>query len=462
MINSYSKILIVIIFLSLNYNNYSQESSGEKLARRVIEAIQKQNTEGLKSVQATADIYRKIAPTQMKDKSDLEVMAIVDFSGFSLFDKVKMIYESLVEAGLQTEKVKFASTKIEKFEYINSDFRVVTTYCSYEGESDTLVLEGYLKGGKWYLVDLANDDKELNNIIDKKGTVTYEQIYAKGLEAMKNDIWGDAVKIFERVIRLKPDFREAYYKCGYSYIEIGNFFKAEEILKQGNKLFPDYKDIYIELGYVYNKNGKTEEALTVFNKAITLDSGSYWAYFYCGTMLYDNERYNEAANYFDGAVKYNPSDYYNPFHSRARNSFRLKNYVAAKEDYMKLMQMKPDISDSYYFLGWIANEESDFQTAVSKLNKYLELEPDNTDAIYERGFSYKGLQQWEEAIRDFTIAREVVEKYEYKGISKSKVYKHLADCYYSSGQYQKACELYKMTVDAGDKSAEGLMKSRCK
>lgn len=450
---------ICLLFPALTF---SQESSGEKLARKVVDIIKSGNPDGLKPLQAIPDIYRKIAASQMKGKSDQEIMETVNNPDYSIYARTQEIINSLTEAGLDPAKLTFTKVNIEKFELIAPEYNVLRTFCKYDNAIDTLIFESFNKAGKWYLVDLANDDRQLANIIKIKGKIDPQKLFEKGLDAIQSDDWGKAVEYFTRATEINPKFKEAYYKCTFSYIELGKFDLAESTIKKAIEIDKNYADAYVELGYINERMKNYDAAKSNLDFAIKLDSTKYWAYYYAGNMYADLGDYENAAFYLSGAIRNNPSKYYNPYKNRASAYFKLKQYSLAKEDYLQVIEIEPQVAEAYYYIGWIENDFEKYESALKYLEKYLTYEPDQLDALYERGFANKKLNKFKEAISDFDQVLAVLEKTPSTSISLSKLYKHLADSYFGAGNTDSACGYYKKAIDEGDDASRELSKERCK
>ncbi len=108
----------------------------------------------------------------------------------------------------------------------------------------------------------------------------------------------EAIEYYEKAIKLKPNFAEAYYSLGVSYISIGMktaekeiYDKAIECFKKTIELKPDFQDAYYYLGVGYSEIGKYKKAINAYKKAIELnpdDADAHYklgcAYFWLGDM----------------------------------------------------------------------------------------------------------------------------------------------------------------------------------
>jgi tetratricopeptide (TPR) repeat protein len=115
-----------------------------------------------------------------------------------------------------------------------------------------------------------------------------------------------AIELFERAIKLKPDYAEAYNGLGWAYLDTWgiraalrppsrkNCTVAIEFFEKAVSLNPAYFDSYLGLGFCYNRLGRNKDALPYLEKAVQLnpDDGNAWTYL---RLVYEElNRYEEA------------------------------------------------------------------------------------------------------------------------------------------------------------------------
>ncbi len=112
----------------------------------------------------------------------------------------------------------------------------------------------------------------------------------------------DAIKIYETIVKVHPDYADAHYLLGYLYEEKGEYQKAIAEWKQVLKINPLHTDALNSLGYVYAEQGTNlEEAEQLIKKALEKqpDNGAYldslgWVYYKMG-------KYKKAEKYLKQA-----------------------------------------------------------------------------------------------------------------------------------------------------------------
>ncbi len=81
----------------------------------------------------------------------------------------------------------------------------------------------------------------------------------------------NAIKTFEKLRALKPDYEDLYYFLGIAYIEAKDYKRAIDILKEGLIYEKKKVPIYINLAISYKKTGDLEMAMKCLEDAKKLD-----------------------------------------------------------------------------------------------------------------------------------------------------------------------------------------------
>ena len=163
--------------------------------------------------------------------------------------------------------------------------------------------------------------------------------YVKAIEQFKNREYEQAVTLFEKVVKREPELGLAHYNLGITYVFLEQYEKAASTIERSIELLPDNINAYTDLGNVYMKLGDNDKALEWFNKAVELKPDAR-TYFDIGAAFFNTDRKLEAARNFENAV-----------------------------------EIDPNFSPAYYFLGIIYFGEEEFDKATKALNRYMELEP---------------------------------------------------------------------------------------
>jgi tetratricopeptide (TPR) repeat protein len=82
--------------------------------------------------------------------------------------------------------------------------------------------------------------------------------------------YSQAIKLYERALKINPDDADAHNDLGLSLYYIGQNQRALDILRTGVSKQPSFQRIHLTLGFVQAQTGNKEAASTAFKKAIAL------------------------------------------------------------------------------------------------------------------------------------------------------------------------------------------------
>ena len=126
--------------------------------------------------------------------------------------------------------------------------------------------------------------------------------------------------------------------------------------------------------------------------------------YYLDYAIYDIN----SGKYSDGLEKLNQAialkkDWELPYFYRGVANQALENFDDAILDYTKAIEINPQMTDAYYnrakiLLSRKDVENPDINRAISDLEKALEQDPNFADALYAMGAAQKKLENYEKAI----------------------------------------------------------------
>lgn len=102
----------------------------------------------------------------------------------------------------------------------------------------------------------------------------------------------------------KDSKNKAFYhaRMGYYYIELNQFDKAEEILKQAVSEDGKLGFAYSELGYLYSSQNKVDLALENYLLGTKYDPNDGENFYGAGYAYYEKKDYTKAVEYFEKAI----------------------------------------------------------------------------------------------------------------------------------------------------------------
>ena len=158
-----------------------------------------------------------------------------------------------------------------------------------------------------------------------------------------------AIAAYERAIKLKPNFAEAYLGLGNTYDALAEVDKAIEKYQQAIHFNPHFTNAHLKLGSIYSWAEKYSEAIYEFNQVIGIDPNNLEAYERLATIFWTQKKWGEAAENYEQVVRLQPGNEW-AHYALATIFQREERHREAIEQYRLAIQVaKPDYSDTLYY-----------------------------------------------------------------------------------------------------------------
>lgn len=215
------------------------------------------------------------------------------------------------------------------------------------------------------------------------------QIFTQGMASLKSDQLDEAITAFKSVIKIEPNFVDAYYHLGLSYYRKAKFDQAITSLKQTLEFLPQDPNVWTKLGMAHYKKGDFDQAVKAYQEALKIEPENIEVLNNLGMTYDDLSRFDEAITVYQFALKIHPN------HPQI-----LSNLSIAK-----------DLNSGKY-----------------SLKAYRH---------YRRGHDYLNGNQFEEATAEWKLAISESSTY-------TRAYLSLAEAYFNNHQYQTAIKFYQV------------------
>jgi tetratricopeptide (TPR) repeat protein len=104
------------------------------------------------------------------------------------------------------------------------------------------------------------------------------EAYDEGVRLARQGLLREAINSFDKAIRLKPDYVEAYTSRGAVYNSLAQNERAIKDYDEAIRLNPRYAEAYYNRANVYSDSGQPERALKDYDAALGLNPGYAEAY----------------------------------------------------------------------------------------------------------------------------------------------------------------------------------------
>ncbi|MBE9115616.1 tetratricopeptide repeat protein [Lusitaniella coriacea LEGE 07157] len=112
-----------------------------------------------------------------------------------------------------------------------------------------------------------------------------QAFYDRGLEKSSQKKYAEAIKEFDRAIRVNSQFLSAYYQRGLAYFDLGDFRRAIADFNETLHLDPFYAKAHCSRGLAHLAAGNPQAALKDANRAVELDITYAQAYSLRGVLF---------------------------------------------------------------------------------------------------------------------------------------------------------------------------------
>ena len=205
--------------------------------------------------------------------------------------------------------------------------------------------------------------------------------YYSAVDAADRGEFKNAIKIYDEVIRLTPDFADAYINRGDARTNLGNFEDAIKDYDTAIHLGDDYAYVYVYRGIAKSNVGDKKGALKDYDRAIRSDPAYVNAYGHRASARADLGNKEGAIEDYNMVIHLKPKDYLLALTYLNRGSMKcdLGNNKGAIEDYNMVIHLKPEhdlLASAYVNRGIAKSDLGDKKGAIEDYNTAIDLKPE--------------------------------------------------------------------------------------
>ena len=190
----------------------------------------------------------------------------------------------------------------------------------------------------------------------------------------RNRVWKDDVSLWSDAVKKAPLSTRSYDNLGLAYDGTGNMEKAEEMYQKTLRLDPNYLFAYYNLGVLYQKQREWEKAANYYQEAVRLDPVYFNAYYNLGLVYQETGQYQKAIEAYEKAISSDSR------HPHAYNNLGVAYWLKGEKEeairsFLKAVERGPDHVKAYYNLGNVYQEIGDYRKAIDAYQAVLNIDP---------------------------------------------------------------------------------------
>ena len=246
----------------------------------------------------------------------------------------------------------------------------------------------------------SKSDKE-NSDARQNTASTYLQ---KGLTAIQQRAYRQAVHWLSKCIAEESDHAEAYLQRGKTYVNLNEYGSAMSDFNNAARLLPGYSETYVQRGILNQLIGKDKEAQTDWGKASKLGNrqADHWL------QQFKAHQTNKKENESDTRSPNNSSKQAAPraqeLFRHGSNALQKCNYVEADHLLTLCLSADPGYAQAYLERGKARTSLSQDGSALSDFDSAIRLNPNDGEGYAHRGILYAKLGENSKAKNDLITA----------------------------------------------------------
>ncbi|HTX55537.1 MAG TPA: tetratricopeptide repeat protein [Candidatus Acidoferrales bacterium] len=236
------------------------------------------------------------------------------------------------------------------------------------------------------------------------------------------------------------------------HIRKGDLAQYEVDVQRMAREYPNDPAIQGELGQVYYAIHQPAQAEVYYNRALSQDPRNLTALNGLGLALLEMHRYGEAILSFEQCLGIDPPAF------QCQNNLGATYLEAGRFDEAKVALDKaykdaPERGETFVNYGYLADQQDNWQGAVTQYSKAIEIDPYLREAYIDLGIDYERRQL-------YVLAQAVLVKGIASVYDDGRLHVLLGDAYQAQGDTSDALAQFKLGEKGSDAVAAGIASQR--
>ncbi len=219
-----------------------------------------------------------------------------------------------------------------------------------------------------------------------------------------------AIKDYSKALELKNTSFTLYYNLAIAQTQLKKYEDAVENFSKAIEQDSSSANAYRERAMAYKGLKKFDLVVSNLDTAIDLNYDDAAAFYQRAIIRETGRAYQPPLDDYNRAIELEPEFEEAYFKRGVLYHNKVQDFVRAKLDMEKVLQLNTENAEAYFWLGKINFSAGDFSTSNQFLTQHLEFDSLRVDALLMRGASRTNLKMYTDAIEDFTLVIELDKK----------------------------------------------------
>ncbi len=236
----------------------------------------------------------------------------------------------------------------------------------------------------------------------------------------------DAVKMYENVIRRKPDYLDARLNLGTIYMNMGMTREAMNEFIRAVRIDSASAAACCKLAGVYEKDGQSGKAIELYARAIELDPGNSEIYMNLAMLRLSAGQRSEAGRLFERAIDADPL-YAPAYYNLGKMCEQEGDQERALEFYERYISLEPSSLDARFEMAVILDRAGRLDEALRHLRHIINERPGDIGVMNNMGVIYSKKDECDRAVRIYEKALEIDPNHPALLLNAARAYYRLRD-----------------------------------
>jgi tetratricopeptide (TPR) repeat protein len=247
---------------------------------------------------------------------------------------------------------------------------------------------------------------------DPQPRAKYAEAYFSRYCACQGDDVDRVLAVYDRAIKLRPDYSWGYERLGDAFAHTGDLARAIEEYTTAIRFDPRNRSAFVSRGIIYANNGDHDRAIQDYDQAIRLNPKNTIAFFWRASSYQQKGEVDRSIRDLDEAIRIDPKDDIS-IYMRGMNFSNKGDDDRAIQDFNEAARLNPKSHLTFQARGMAYQRKGDAAQAVRDYDQAITLKPDERFLFLYRGWATAALGNFDRAIQDYDQALRLDPTLEY-------------------------------------------------